>query len=116
MLILDDATSAVDPVVEREILTGLSASTDAPTVLLVAYRLASIGMADHVVHLDRGRVIDSGTHDELFSRDEGYRDIVLAYERDARQAARVEAAPSDEEVPDASGIEGGDEQREAVTD
>ncbi|WP_084072956.1 ABC transporter ATP-binding protein [Demequina sp. NBRC 110052] len=116
VLILDDATSAVDPVVEREILTGLSASTDAPTVLLVAYRLASIGMADHVVHLDRGRVIDSGTHDELFSRDEGYRDIVLAYERDARQAARVETAPSDEEVPDASGIDGGDEQREAVTD
>ncbi|MDN4473133.1 ABC transporter ATP-binding protein [Demequina zhanjiangensis] len=87
VLILDDATSAVDPVVEREILTGLSASDDSPTVLLVAYRLASIMLADSVVHVDSGRVVDAGSHEELFSRDEGYKDIVLAYERDAARAA-----------------------------
>ncbi|WNM23185.1 ABC transporter ATP-binding protein [Demequina capsici] len=85
VLILDDATSAVDPVVERDILTGLSRSADAPTVLLVAYRLASIMLAHSVVHLDSGRVVDSGSHGELFARDAGYRDIVLAYERDARR-------------------------------
>lgn len=87
LLILDDATSAVDPVVEREILTGLSASEDSPTVLLVAYRLASIMLADSVVHVDSGRVVDAGSHRELFSRDEGYKDIVLAYERDTQRRA-----------------------------
>src|SRR5690606_16205470 len=80
VLILDDATSAVDPRVERQILTGLAKGGDAPTVLIVAYRLASITLADRVIHLERGRVVDEGTHRELVARDRGYRALVLAYE------------------------------------
>ncbi|MDD9205846.1 ABC transporter ATP-binding protein [Georgenia sp. 10Sc9-8] len=92
LLILDDATSAVDPVVEQQILAGLGAATrddDAGvTVLLVAYRTATIALADEVVHLDRGRVVDAGTHAELLDRDPGYVDLVTAY---ARRAADREA-------------------------
>ncbi|SEI79209.1 ABC transporter ATP-binding protein [Demequina mangrovi] len=90
VLVLDDATSAVDPRVEREILTGL-AGDDGPTVLVIAYRLASIMLADHIVHVDRGEVVDAGTHAELIGRDAGYRELVLAYEEDSRRQAEEQA-------------------------
>jgi ABC-type multidrug transport system fused ATPase/permease subunit len=91
VLVLDDATSAVDPRVERDILTGLSADGRGPTVLIIAYRLASILLADHVVHVDRGRVVDAGSHSELLARDQGYRELVLAYEEDTKRQAQEEA-------------------------
>lgn len=91
VLVLDDATSAVDPRVEREILTGLSSDGAGPTVLIIAYRLASILLADHVVHVDRGRVVDAGSHAELLGRDPGYRELVLAYEEDTKRQAEEEA-------------------------
>ncbi len=82
LLILDDATSAVDPVVEQEILAGLGAAGGAGvSVLLVAYRTATIALADEVVHLDRGRVADVGTHEELMARDPGYLALVSSYAR-----------------------------------
>lgn len=91
VLVLDDATSAVDPQVEQLILRGLKADAGGPTVLLVAYRLASILLADRVIHVDRGRVIDAGTHAEVLGRDVGYRELVHAYEEDSRRRAEEEA-------------------------
>ena len=91
VLVLDDATSAVDPRVEQEILRGLSAGGQGPTVLIIAYRLASIMLADHVVHVDSGSVVDAGKHRELIERDPGYRELVLAYEEDSRRQADEEA-------------------------
>ncbi|MDO8107567.1 ABC transporter ATP-binding protein [Isoptericola sp. b441] len=90
LLILDDATSAVDPQVERRILAGLrQRDQDGPTVLMVAYRMSSVVLADQVVHLDGGRVVDRGTHAELLARDPGYRELATAYEADsARRAGR----------------------------
>ncbi|MEE6280826.1 ABC transporter ATP-binding protein [Georgenia sp. MJ170] len=90
LLILDDATSAVDPVVEQQILAGLGATTGgggAITVLLVAYRTATIALADQVLHLDRGRVVDVGGHAELMARDRGYAELSTSY---ARRAAERE--------------------------
>ncbi|MEP7763170.1 ABC transporter ATP-binding protein [Sanguibacter sp. 25GB23B1] len=82
LLVLDDATSAVDPEVERSILAGLR-ETSGTTVVMVAYRMSSVALADRVVHLEAGRVVDVGTHDELLERDPGYRDLALAYQREA---------------------------------
>ncbi|PWJ51197.1 ABC-type multidrug transport system, ATPase and permease component [Quadrisphaera granulorum] len=90
LLVLDDATSALDPAVERAVLDGLGASFDGgqgTTVLVVASRPATIALADEVVHLERGRVVDRGTAEELLQRDEGYRELVSAYARAARQRA-----------------------------
>ncbi|MGQ7296094.1 ABC transporter ATP-binding protein [Quadrisphaera sp. KR29] len=90
LLVLDDATSALDPAVERAVLDGLGASFDGgtgTTVVVVASRPATIALADEVVHLERGRVVDRGTAAELLERDEGYRELVSAYARAARERA-----------------------------
>lgn len=91
VLVLDDATSAVDPRVEQEILHGLRADGSGPTVLIIAYRLASIMLADRVVHVEGGRVVDAGTHAELLERDPGYRELVMAYEEDSKRQADEDA-------------------------
>ncbi|MCV2394798.1 ABC transporter ATP-binding protein/permease [Actinotalea sp. M2MS4P-6] len=89
LLVLDDATSAVDPQVERAILRGLAAGgADGPTVLLVAYRMSSVALAHEVVHLENGSVVDRGTHTELLARDPRYLELATAYEteRERRSA------------------------------
>ena len=79
LLVLDDATSAVDPAVEGEILTGL-AELDA-TVVIVAYRRSSIVLADEVIYIEDGRVIDRGTYQGLYSSLPAFRDLIDAYEQ-----------------------------------
>jgi ATP-binding cassette, subfamily B, bacterial len=109
LLVLDDATSAVDPTVEAAILAGLRPQTggypqstdqdpapSAPTVVVVAYRKATISLADEVAFLEHGRIVDRGTHAELQARSEAYRSLVDAYEREAAERAAVLA---DEDVP-----------------
>ncbi|HXA61584.1 MAG TPA: ABC transporter ATP-binding protein [Streptosporangiaceae bacterium] len=81
LLVLDDATSSVDPQVEARILKGLREST--ASVVVVAYRRATITLADEVVYVQHGRVLDRGTHEELLDRSSGYRDLVTAYEVDS---------------------------------
>ena len=93
LLVLDDATSAVDPSVELAILHGLQERSGGSTVLLVAYRLSTIALADEVVHLEGGRVVDRGTHAELLGRDASYAHLVTAYARQAdERAERAERA------------------------
>ena len=98
LLVLDDATSAVDPRVEQQILTGLRAdwgSGTGPTVLLVAYRMSSVLLADTVVHIEGGRVVDRGRHADLMRRDPGYRGLATAYQREAERRGRMAAEAED---------------------
>ncbi|QOR72317.1 ABC transporter ATP-binding protein [Ruania alkalisoli] len=90
LLLLDDATSALDPVVEQSILTGLREIAGDVTVVMVAYRNATIALADTVLHLDRGQVTGMGSHDDLLAADAGYRRLVTAYQRDRDE--RTEAS------------------------
>ncbi len=89
VLILDDATSAVDPVVEAEILAGLRSTLDT-TTMVVAHRVSTIELADRVVFLDQGRVAATGPHRDLLRSHPAYARIVQAYE--TGRAERV-AAP-----------------------
>lgn len=91
LLVLDDATSAVDPSVEQEILSALRTARDGMTVLVVAYRMATILLADQIIYLERGRVVDQGSHDELLGRCSGYANVINAYSREAAQRAAVQA-------------------------
>jgi ABC-type multidrug transport system fused ATPase/permease subunit len=87
LLILDDATSAVDPSVEAEILRSLKSAELPSTVVVVAYRPASIRLADEVVYVDEGRILAHGAHDDLLETTPGYARLVQAYEEDARRMA-----------------------------
>lgn len=83
LLILDDATSAVDPTIEAEILAGLRAELDT-TLVVVAYRLSTIRLADRVLYLEDGRLRADGSHEELMAREPRYAAMVRAYERGER--------------------------------
>jgi ABC-type multidrug transport system fused ATPase/permease subunit len=87
LLILDDATSAVDPSVEAEILRSLRSAELPSTIVVVAYRPASIRLADEVVYVDERRVVAHGKHEELLATTPGYARLVQAYEEDARRMA-----------------------------
>jgi ATP-binding cassette subfamily B protein len=80
ILILDDATSSVDPTIEANILHALRRELDT-TLIVVAYRLSTIKLADRVIYLEGGKVAGTGTHDELLATQRGYASIIRAYER-----------------------------------
>jgi ATP-binding cassette subfamily B protein len=77
LLVLDDATSSVDPRIERAILAGLRESP--ATVVVIAYRQATIALADEVIYLEAGRVQGRGTHEQLMATVPGYRAVLNAY-------------------------------------
>ncbi len=78
VLVLDDATSAVDPKVEAEILQNIKKETNC-SLVVIAHRLATIRLAERVIFIDDGRVSASGSHDELLKIDD-YANLVSAYE------------------------------------
>jgi ATP-binding cassette subfamily B protein len=100
LLVLDDATSAVDPRVEAAILASLRGHDAGASILVVAYRRATIALADEVVYLRHGRVVATGTHTSLMETQPGYLALVTAYEQaeamEAEEAA--EAAEASERV------------------
>ncbi len=81
LLLLDDATSAVDARVERAILDRLRGSV-ASTTLVVAHRVSTIALADRVMLLEGGRIVATGTHRELLAVP-AYAALVRAYEQEA---------------------------------
>ncbi|RBY88371.1 ABC transporter ATP-binding protein [Blastococcus sp. TF02A-26] len=82
LLVMDDATSAVDPSVEARILDALRDTDPPATVVVVAYRQATIALADEVVWLEGGRVLARGSHEELLAEVPGYAALVRAYAQD----------------------------------
>ena len=85
VLILDDATSAVDPTVEARILGAMRSSLDT-TLIVVAYRQSTISLADTVVFLGDGRIEAVGSHEELLASVPAYENMVRAYERTSDRA------------------------------
>jgi ATP-binding cassette, subfamily B, bacterial len=83
VLILDDATSSVDPTVEADILAALRRELST-TLIVVAYRLSTIRLADRVIFLEDGRVKATGPHTHLLATEPGYAAIIHAYERGER--------------------------------
>ena len=91
LLVLDDATSSVDAAVEQRILAGLRDSSAASTVVVVAYRRATIALADEVLFLEGGSITGRGNHLDLLATSAGYRDLVTAYERAESERAAEHA-------------------------
>jgi ABC-type multidrug transport system fused ATPase/permease subunit len=82
LLLLDDATSAVDPTTEARILSALRGELAGTTTLVVANRPATIALADEVLFLEAGRVVAHGPHAQLLAHHPGYARMVRAYELD----------------------------------
>ena len=80
VLILDDATSAVDATKEHEIRAALAEVMRGRTTLVIAHRPATIALADRVAVVDEGRVVDEGTHEELLARSSRYRSLLALAE------------------------------------
>jgi ATP-binding cassette subfamily B protein len=76
ILILDDATSSVDASTEQQIKLALREVMRGRTTFVIAHRLSTIALADEIVVLEAGRVIERGNHTELLERSELYREIV----------------------------------------
>lgn len=76
LLVLDDATSAVDAAVEHEIHEALGQVMEGRTTLLIAHRRSTLGLADRIAVLDAGRLADLGTHEELQKRSPLYRRLL----------------------------------------
>ncbi|MDZ7800066.1 MAG: ABC transporter ATP-binding protein [Trueperaceae bacterium] len=75
ILILDDALSAIDTQTESAILDGLDRVQEGRTTLIVAHRISAFRSADRILVLDRGRIVEAGTHAQLLSRDGWYADM-----------------------------------------
>jgi len=76
ILVLDDATSAIDVQVEQDIHAALQTLMEDRTTLVIAHRLSTIGLADRVVLLEGGRAVADGTHEHLLATDARYRDVL----------------------------------------
>ena len=76
ILILDDATSSVDPSTEQQINRALAEVMAGRTTFVIAHRLSTIALADEIVVLDKGRITDTGTHAQLLERSPLYQEIV----------------------------------------
>ena len=90
ILVLDDATSAVDVRVEQQIHEGLKVLMEGRTTLIVAHRLSTIGLADRVVLLDRGTIVADGTHAELLESSPLYVEVLSQVEENERLQAEAE--------------------------
>ncbi|NJQ08193.1 ABC transporter ATP-binding protein [Streptomyces lonarensis] len=109
LLVLDDATSAVDARVEHEIHEALRRVMAGRTTLLIAHRRSTLMLADRVAVLDAGRLVDSGTHAELLGRCALYRRLLAETDEHHPEHARPgtgldgEAEPAAEAPPSADG-------------
>jgi ATP-binding cassette subfamily B protein len=76
ILVLDEATSALDAGLESVVQQALRAIEYHPTTIIIAHRLSTVAHVDRVVVLEQGRIVDSGTHDELIRTSDFYRQLV----------------------------------------
>jgi len=106
ILLLDDPTAAVDADTEHQILEAMDHAMEGRTTFVIAHRLSTLRRADQVVVLKRGRIIQTGTHEQLLQSSGYYRDVALLQIADAKTAALLdESMPAAVETDEPGSIE-----------
>ena len=82
IVILDEATANVDPENEKDLMDAVDALTKEKTIIMIAHRLKTVRHADQIVVVDKGRIVQQGTHEQLMKQEGIYKRFV-----DARQQA-----------------------------
>jgi ATP-binding cassette subfamily B protein len=104
ILILDDATSSVDPTKEHEIRAALAEVMRGRTTIIIAHRPATIALADRVVLIDGGKVVADGTHERLLATSPRYREVLARAAIDEEAQAAAGAGDEGEELIDLPGV------------
>ena len=81
IIILDEATANVDPENEKELMEAVNELTHEKTVIMIAHRLETVRRADQILAVDRGRIVQRGTHGELMAQEGIYRRFITGRER-----------------------------------
>ena len=81
IIILDEATANVDPENEKELMEAIGELTREKTVIMIAHRLKTVRHADQILVVDKGRIVQRGTHDELMAQDGIYRHFITGREQ-----------------------------------
>ncbi|MFJ5265745.1 ABC transporter ATP-binding protein [Streptomyces sp. NPDC088387] len=92
VLVLDEATSALDTQTERSVQKAVDAASEGRTTITVAHRLSTIRGADEIIVLDRGRIAERGTHDELLALDGHYAALLRRDTQSESEEAELAAA------------------------
>lgn len=102
VLLLDEATSALDAASEKTVQMALDRLASGRTTLVIAHRLSTIRAADKIIVLDKGRVVDAGTHDALVSRQGIYADLYRLQFEGGKSIVDQELAQEFQHAPAAS--------------
>ncbi|MEL6101809.1 MAG: ABC transporter ATP-binding protein [Pseudomonadota bacterium] len=102
VLLLDEATSALDAQSEKVVQQALDRLSSGRTTLVIAHRLSTIIGADKIIVMDRGKVVDEGTHEELLERGGIYADLYRLQFQDGKAVVDVASAEAIEAAPDTS--------------
>ena len=76
IIILDEATANVDPENEKELMDAIAELTQEKTVIMIAHRLKTVRNADQILVVDKGHIVQRGTHSELMKQDGIYRRFI----------------------------------------
>jgi hypothetical protein len=81
IIILDEATANVDPENEKELIEAIDALTKEKTIIMIAHRLKTVRNADQIVVIDKGRIVQQGTHNQLMKQEGIYKRFVDSREK-----------------------------------